>query len=171
MFKKKEQVKPGVAFAAMPPEGQAWIRDAYMNLMHLAAETTNEWAIECIKHLAIINGAGLAGAATLAGLGTTLIGADPMTAAKWFLIGLFLAFVCLYMGFDMNERGMRRFRKRLDSFFDGSGTTADMSNLEPVGYKRAIIVVALISAVAFVTGVSEMLPFELKSLAHLFRMN
>jgi hypothetical protein len=46
-----------------------------------------------------------------------------------------------------------------------------MSNLEPVGYKRAIIVVALISAVAFVTGVSEMLPFELKSLAHLFRMN
>lgn len=140
-----------------------------MESIRLGAEMTNEWALECVKHLAIINAAGLAGAATLAGLGKPIENADPVTSAKWFIIGLFAAFVCLYMGYDMNMRGMKRFRRRLDDFFQGIGTTADFQNLEPVAYKRAMVGVALVSAATFIVGVYGMLPFDIKPLAFIFQ--
>ncbi|MFP3428752.1 hypothetical protein SB781_03280 [Paraburkholderia sp. SIMBA_061] len=160
----------GVAFKDLDEDWQKWTGDMFMDLMHLAAEQTNEWAIECIKHLAVINAAGLAGAATLAGLSKPFPHSDPVTAAKLFLAGLFTAFVCLFMGFHMNLRGMKRLRIRMDSFFGGTGTLADFGDLEPIRYRAAILAVAVISLAVFLMGVASMLPFDIGSLAQLLKM-
>jgi hypothetical protein len=113
------------------------------------------WGLEVVKHVAIINAAGLAGATALAASPTK---AAAVSAVAPFLVGLLLAIVVMALIFVVSFVFGVWYQRRLSSFLFG---VARASAMQPSWWLFAAMAIQWIavgaSIVAFVVGMARLI--------------
>ncbi len=111
------------------------------------------WSFETVKHLAFINGAGLAGAATLyASNSTTKIGSIPSIA---FTVGLLLAVLDMHINTLAYQARSREIGKRITEFDQQKRTAEKLFedvSAGRIGFKVAGAI-GTASAISFIVGI------------------
>lgn len=135
----------------MPPEeAQATVKRT-LDVLSEQASRADMWGIEVLKHLVIINGAGLAGT-------FTLYQVQGIPRSFWptfaFLIGLAAAFLSLTMGWVFHRRVIEHLISGLSQFIQGAvgenfGLIAT-AKVRPVF--GIVMALSVTSGVAFLVG-------------------
>ncbi|MDR5736145.1 hypothetical protein QCE47_27925 [Caballeronia sp. LZ025] len=86
----ENQKRPGY-FEALPDEPRQWLQAMLSDTLIAMLEGSLNMGLELLRHLAIVNGAGLAGVTALFGSLDTALRPAAISAAAWFMIGLTLA--------------------------------------------------------------------------------
>jgi hypothetical protein len=110
------------------PDAQELVNERFATLTEIVMSGVLEWGFEVIKHLAIFNGGGLAGAAALAQVVEKNSPAHALTleASHLFVSGLILALVTMVAIYITGLLLMRRFIAETMEISLGTDTLGEM---------------------------------------------
>lgn len=145
----------------LKPDERIWMRDFLMSLVQAGSTMSNEWGMETIKHLAVVNGGGLAGAFAMFSAPNKFPGASPESAAQLFFLGLFVAFMTLVFSYWVAKSSTRRAAEVIAEYVNGSAPGAALLDLEPKWGIRCVYATAVLSLLLFVLGIAFLTPFDL----------
>ncbi|VVE49912.1 hypothetical protein [Pandoraea sputorum] len=135
----------------MPHEEAEVVEKRTLDALNEQSSRADMWGIEVLKHLVIINGAGLAGT-------FTLYQVQGLPHSFWptlsFLIGLAAAFLSLTMGWAFHRRVIEHFISGLSQFIQGSaGENFRLLAIAKVRWIfAAVMIFSVISGIAFFVG-------------------
>ncbi|MFM0135080.1 hypothetical protein [Caballeronia grimmiae] len=144
----------------LPPEIQAWSRESLMGLLQGASTMSNDWAMETVKHLAIVNGGGLAGAVAMFSAPTKFPNSEPAAAAQLFFLGLAASFITLCMAYCVSRYSTKTAAVAIMKYMNGLATASILLDLEPKWGIRCVWALSILSMGLFASGILFLTPFD-----------
>lgn len=143
----KEEFLPKMTDA----ERQIYIRDTLNYAANELTKAASQWGFETVKHLVIINGAGIAGATAM--LSSPTRSGRAELALPWFFFGMVLALAAIFSIYIVGLRTSYSFRKKVVKISIGESPT---SAILPSRWFRFAIyfnwLLSTVSAIAFIVG-------------------
>jgi aryl-alcohol dehydrogenase-like predicted oxidoreductase len=155
--KKKNQEAPTYLKDA-PQETQDYIRAFLLDILKVVMEQLLQWALETIKHLIVLNAAGLAGVVAMYSATAYAPKVAATHAGAAFLVGIAIAFAALASGYVTGILTLRSMSRRYGDVIQSRAPTQAIAEVANKGYVALNWLLALASLIAFIVGVARLLP-------------
>ena len=103
------------------------VAQSFVSIRDMLAQGVTQWGFEVVKHLSIVNAAGIAGATALA-TSTKPIAVAALGSVYWFLCGLVAAIIAMIVIYFVGFAYLRVFNKQ---FFSVLASTQPISSMKP----------------------------------------
>ncbi|KFG94397.1 hypothetical protein GQ56_0126430 [Burkholderia paludis] len=154
---KNRQPKVDRYLKDAPDETQKTVREFLLGMVTAVSSQLMQWALETVKHLIVINAAGLAGVVAMYGGGYA-----PKVAATHagvcFLIGICLAFAALASGYITGFITLRRMANHIADIIASTAPTHVLDGTVNNFFIVANWTLSAISLCVFILGVAKLIP-------------